>query len=78
MTTNTQHIAIYPGKLKSVKFILVKISPNSGRLHCRHAKDNQTPVTLSTAGNLSRLPCLHEYKYGAYEHLFSYIVNLAG
>ena len=42
-TTNTQHIAIYPGKFK---FILVKISPDSGRLHGRHAKENQTPVTF--------------------------------
>ena len=28
--TNTQRIRIYPGKLK---FILVKISPDPGRLH---------------------------------------------
>ena len=54
-TTNTQHIAIYPGKFK---FILVKISPDSGRLHGRNAKENQTLVTFFTAGNLSGLPCL--------------------
>ena len=29
-TTSMQHIAIYPGKFK---FILVKLSPDSGRLH---------------------------------------------
>ena len=45
-TTITQRIAVYPGKFK---FILVKISPDSGRLDGRHAKENQTPVT----GNLS-------------------------
>ena len=49
-TINTQCIVIYPGKFK---FIPVKISPDSGRLHCRHAKDNQTPATFFTAGNLS-------------------------
>ena len=37
--TNIQHIRIYPGKLK---FILVKISPDPGRLHGKHAKENQT------------------------------------
>ena len=37
--TNTQHIRIYPGKLK---FILVKISPDPGRLHGKHVKENQT------------------------------------
>ena len=42
-STNTQRIAIYPGKFK---FVLVKISPDSGRLHGRHAKENQTPVTI--------------------------------
>ena len=74
-TTNAQRIAIYPGKFK---FILVKISPDSGRLHGRHAKENQTPVTFFTTGNLSGLPCLHECKYGAYQNLFSYVVNLPG
>ena len=34
--TNTQRIRIYRGKLK---FILVKISPGSGRLHGKHAKE---------------------------------------
>ena len=58
MTTNTQRIAIYPGKFK---FILVKSSPDSERLHGRHAKENQTLVTFLTVLNLSGLPCLHEY-----------------
>ena len=57
MTTNTQRIAIYPGKFK---FILVKIWPNSERLHGRHAKENQTLVTFLTTGNLSELLCLHK------------------
>ena len=57
MTTNTQRIAIYLGKFK---FILVKISPDSERLHGRHAKENQTLVTFFTTGNLSGLPCLQE------------------
>ena len=51
---------------------------DSGRLHCRHAKDNQTPVTFFTTVNLSELPCSHECKYGAYQTLFSYFVNLPG
>ena len=54
--TNTQRIRIYPGKLK---FILVKISPDPGRLHGKHAKENQTLFTFLTAENLSRLPCSH-------------------
>ena len=33
--TNMHHIRIYPGKLK---LILVKISPDPGRLHGKHAK----------------------------------------
>ena len=41
--TNTQGIRIYPGKLK---FIVVKISPDSGRLHGKHAKENQTLFTF--------------------------------
>ena len=44
----------------SLKFILVKISPDSERLNGRHTKENQTLVTFFTAGNLSGLPCLHE------------------
>ena len=36
--TNTQCIRIYPGKLK---FILVKISWDPGRLHGKHAKKNK-------------------------------------
>ena len=35
---NTQHIRIYPGKLK---FILVKISRDPGRLHGKHAKETK-------------------------------------
>ena len=54
--TNTQRIRIYPGKLK---FILVKISPDPGRLHGKHAKENQTLFTFLTAENLSGLPCSH-------------------
>ena len=37
--TNTQRIRIYLGKLK---LILVKISQDPGRLHGKHAKENQT------------------------------------
>ena len=36
--TNTQHIRIYPGKLK---FILVKISRDPGRLHGENAIEDQ-------------------------------------
>ena len=57
--TNTQHIRIYPGKLK---FILVKISPGPGRLYGKHAKENQTLFTFLTTENLSRLSCSHECK----------------
>ena len=57
--TNTQHIRIYLGKLK---FIMVKISPDPGRLHGKHAKENQTLFTFLTTENLSRLSCSHEYK----------------
>ena len=71
--TNTQRIRIYPGKLK---FILDKISPDPGRLHDKYAKENQTLFTFPTAENLSRLPCSHECKYGAYSDLSSYAVNL--
>ena len=75
MTTNMQRIAIYPGKFK---FILVKISQDSGCLHGRHAKENQTPVTVFTTENLSGFSCLHECKYRAYQNLFSYVVNSPG
>ena len=54
--TNTQRIRIYPFKLK---FILVKISPDPGRLQGKHAKENQTLFTFLTAENLSGLPCSH-------------------
>ena len=73
--TNTQRIRIYPGKLI---FILVKISPDRGRLHGKHAKENQTLFTFLTTENLSGLPCSHECKYGAYSDLSSYAVNLPG
>ena len=67
--TNMQRIRIYPGKLK---LILVKISPDPGLL------PNQTLFTFLTAESLSRLPCSHECKYGAYSDLSSYAVNLLG
>ena len=70
---NTQRIRIYPGKLT---FILVKISQDPGRLHGKHAKENQTLFTFLTTANLSGLPCSHECKYGAYSDLSSYAVNL--
>ena len=70
--TNTQHIRIYPGKLK---FILVKISPDPERLH---ATENQALFTFLTIENLCGLPCPHECKYGAYSDLSSYAVNLPG
>ena len=60
--TNTQRIRIYPGKLK---FILGKISQDPGRLHGKHAKENQTLFTFLTTANLSGLPCSHECKYRA-------------
>ena len=47
--TNTQRIRIYPGKFK---FILVKISQDPGRLHGKHAKENQIPFTFLTTENL--------------------------
>ena len=61
--TNTKRIRIYPGKLK---FILVKILPNPGRLHGRHAKENQTLFTFLTTVNVSGLPCSHECKYSVF------------
>ena len=51
--TNTQRIRIYPGILK---FILVKISPDPGHSHGKHAKENQTLFTFLTNENLSGLP----------------------
>ena len=73
--TNMQRIRIYPDKLKS---FLVKISPDPGRQHGKHAKENQTLSTFLTTENLCGLPCSHECKYGAYSDLASYAVNLAG
>ena len=55
--TNTQRIRIYSGKLK---FILVKISPDPGRLHGKHSKENQTLFTFLTTEDLSGLPCSYE------------------
>ena len=73
--TNKKRIRIYPGKLK---LILVKISPDPGRLHGRHAIENKTLFAFLTTENLSGLPCQHECKYGAYSDLSSYAVNLPG
>ena len=74
--TNTQRIRNYPGKLK---FILVKISQDPGRLHGKHAKENQAPLTFLTTENfISGLPCSHECIYRAYSDLSSYAVNLPG
>ena len=60
--TNTQHIRIYPGKLK---FILVNISLDPGHLHGKHTEKSQTLFTFVTTANLSALPCSYECKYGA-------------
>ena len=57
--TNTQRIRIYPGKLK---FILVKISPDPGRLHGKHAIENQTLFTFLTTENFPGLPYSHKCK----------------
>ena len=46
--TNTQRIRIYPGKLK---FILGKISRDPGRLHGKHAKENETLFMFLTTEN---------------------------
>ena len=64
---NSQRIRIYPAKLK---FILVKISPDPGRLHGKHAIENQTLFTFLTTENLSGI-CSNECKYGAYSDLSS-------
>ena len=66
--TNMQRIRIHPGELK---FILVKISPDPGRLHGKHAQENQILFTFLTTENLSGLPCSHECKYKAYSYLSS-------
>ena len=71
--TNTQHVRIYLGELI---FFMVKISPDPGHLHGKHAKENQTLFTSLTTENLSRLPCSHECKYGMYSDLSNYAVNL--
>ena len=69
--TNTQHVRIYSGKLK---FILVKISPDPGRLHDKHAIGNH--IKLYSRFLLLRIYPVHECKYGAYSDLSSYAVNL--
>ena len=51
--TNSQRIRTYSGKLK---FIVVKISPDPGRLNGKHAKENQTLFTFLTTENLSGPP----------------------
>ena len=59
--TNTHRIRIYPGELK---FILVKISPDPGRLHGKYVKESQTLFTVLTTKNfISGLLCSHECKY---------------
>ena len=73
--TNTQRIRIYPGKLS---FIPVKLSLDPGRLHGKHAKENQTLFMFLTAENLSGLHCSHRCKYRAYSDLSNYAVNLPG
>ena len=45
-----QRVRIYPGKLK---FILVKLSPDPGLLHGKHAKENQTLFTFLTTENFN-------------------------
>ena len=60
--TNSKCVRIYPGKLK---FILVKISPDPGCLHGKHAIENQTLFTFLITENLSGLPCSQECKYRA-------------
>ena len=42
--TNTQRITVYPGILK---FILVKISLDPGRLHGKHAKKKTNSIHVS-------------------------------
>ena len=39
--------------------IMVKSSPDPGRLHGKHTKENQTLFTFLTTENLSGLPCSH-------------------
>ena len=51
--TNTQRIKIYPGKLK---FILVNISPDPGRLHGKHDIENQTLFTFLATENYPDSP----------------------
>ena len=65
----------FPGKLKSIP---VKISPDPGRYHGKHAKEKQILFTFLAVENLSRLPCSHECKYRACSDLSSYAVNSPG
>ena len=48
--TNMQHIRTYPGRLQT---ILVKISPDPGHQHGKHAKENQILFTFLATENLS-------------------------
>ena len=74
--TNTQRIRIYPGKLK---FILVKISPDPGRLHGKHAIENQTLFMFLTTENLSADSPVHTTaNMEPVKDLSSYAVNLPG
>ena len=52
-----QRIRISPGKL-----ILVKISPDLGRLHGKHDKENQTLFTFLTTEN-SRVQIRNVFKF---------------
>ena len=52
----SRYIEIHPGQ----NFI------DPGRLHGRHAKENQTLFTFLTTVNLSGPPCSHECKYSVF------------
>ena len=56
-------------------FIYVRSDP--GRLHGKHAKENQTLFTFLTAENLSGQICT-QHKYGEYSDLSSYAVIYPG
>ena len=74
--TNTQRIRIYPGKLK---FILVKISLDPGRLHGKHAIENQTLFTFLSTENLSVDSPVHTTaNTEPIQNLSSYALNLPG
>ena len=73
--TNTERTRIYPGKLK---FILVRILKDPGRLHGKHAKENQLCLRFLLLRILYPDFAVHKCKYGAYSDLSSYAVNLPG